>query len=367
MLGAAIKKDLLLVLRDRGALASLFILPIIFMLVFGAVFGAGGTDDDGRTLAVYHPVDDPSTERLIRAVESSGGFHTARHESPEAVRLAVARGHHLAGLIIPDDFRPQAQKPVPAELVIDEGMSPRVRGPIEGALSSILTLAVLSDSAVAPLHVLEARSPPGVNRPLEGASGFQIAVPSNAVLFGFFLALTVALSFVEERKTGTWRRLMAAPISRSMLLCSRLVPYFVIGLLQMVFLFTTGIVVFRMEIAGSVAGLAALVVATSFCATCLGLFIAAFGGTEKQVGGIGSITLLVMALLGGSMVPRPTMPEVMQSIGLFTPHGWALEGYYDALIREGTTFADVAVDVAAVLGFGVVFALVGALRFRFEE
>ena len=364
MLGAAIKKDILLVLRDRGALASLFILPIIFMLVFGAVFG-GDDDDEGRTLAVYYPLDDRPAERLIRAVENTGGFRTARYKHAEGVRVAVARGEHLAGLIIPSGFDPRAG--IPAELVIDEGLSPRVRGPIEGALSSVLLIAVLDDPAAAPLRVLEARSPPGLHRPLEGAGGFQIAVPSNAVLFGFFLALTVALSFVEERKTGTWRRLMAAPVSRPMLLCSRLVPYFVIGLLQMMFLFGTGMLVFRMEIAGSVAGLAALVVATSFCATCLGLFIAAFGGTQKQVGGIGSICLLVMALLGGSMVPRPAMPELMQTVGLFTPHGWALEGYYDVLIREDTSLGDVATEVIAVLGFGLFFAIVGALRFRFED
>jgi ABC-2 type transport system permease protein len=66
-------------------------------------------------------------------------------------------------------------------------------------------------------------------------------------------------------------------------------------------------------------------------------------------------------------VPRALMPAGMQKVGLFTPHAWALDGYYDVLVRAGTGVADVALPIAAVVGFGVVFALVGALRFDFER
>jgi ABC-2 type transport system permease protein len=74
-----------------------------------------------------------------------------------------------------------------------------------------------------------------------------------------------------------------------------------------------------------------------------------------------------MGLLGGCMVPRVLMPPSMQTIGLFTPHAWALDGYYDLLVRADTGLGDVALSIAAVAGFGIAFAVAGSLRFDFER
>jgi ABC-2 type transport system permease protein len=200
----------------------------------------------------------------------------------------------------------------------------------------------------------------------ERVSGFQVAVPGNAVFFGFFLALTVALSYSEERASGTWRRLTAAPVHRATLLIGTLVPWLIVGIVQMGFLFGLGALVFGMRVGGSLVALVALTAAVVACAVSLGLFIASFGGTQKQIGSIGSISLLVMGLLGGAMVPRLVMPETMQQVGLATPHAWALDGYYELLIRDGSGLAEVAPSIAAVLGFAILFATIGALRFRWH-
>jgi len=215
--------------------------------------------------------------------------------------------------------------------------------------------------------VLVAKNPPGIKPAIEGASAFQLYVPGSAVLFGFFLALTVGISFVHERRSGTFRRLLAAPVRRPLLLVAKLVPYYLVGLAQMAFLFGLGVVAFGMEVGGSPLALALLTSAVVFAAVSLGLFIASFGGTERQVGAIGSVCLLVMGLLGGCMVPRALMPASMQKFGLFTPHAWALDGYYDVLVRAGAGVADVALPIAAVAGFGLAFAAIGALRFDFER
>jgi ABC-2 type transport system permease protein len=67
------------------------------------------------------------------------------------------------------------------------------------------------------------------------------------------------------------------------------------------------------------------------------------------------------------MVPRLIMPEAMKTAGLLVPHGWALDGYFDVLVRSGTTVGDVAPEVCAILGFAALFATAGALLFRFEH
>ena len=122
-----------------------------------------------------------------------------------------------------------------------------------------------------------------------------------------------------------------------------------------------------MRIGGSLVALCAITVAVIFCATALGLLIASFGGTEKQISSYATIAILGMGLVSGCMMPRIFMPESIKKLSLFTPHAWALDAYYDVLIRDGTTLADIATPCLAVVGFGVVFAAVGALLFRFER
>ena len=248
-----------------------------------------------------------------------------------------------------------------AVIAKDVGLLVRDRG----ALISLFVLPLVF-IAVFGAMVFEVPSPPGLV-PVAAASPFQVAVPANAVLFGFFLALTVATSFASDRRTGVWRRLLAAPVSRPAALIAALVPYYLVGVVQLVVLFGTGALVFGMQIGGSLAALVALSLALVYCAVALGLLFAAVGGSERQLGGMGSVLLLVMGMLGGCMVPRLLMPEAMQAIGLAVPHAWALVGYYDVLVHPGTGIAQIAPSIGALLGFGTIFALIGVARFRFES
>lgn len=357
MIGAAIAKDVRLLLRDRGVLISLFALPVVFMTVFGFMFGSGqrGTP---RTIAVWHAPGDPRGAAVLASLAETAGFSARPLADADAVRRAVAAEDVPAGLVIAG----AASEPV--ELVIDLAAPIGSRAPIQGALTAIVERALRPDPGP---PVVIARSPPGIAKPLAGISSFQVTVPGNAVMFGFFIALSVALSFTSERRSGTWRRLLAAPVPRWKALLGTLVPYYLIGVCQLAFLFGVGAVAFGMQVAGSLSALVVLSLCVTLCAVSLGLLLASFGGSEKQLGGVGSVVLLVMGMLGGSMMPRLIMPSAMQSVGLAVPHSWALDGYYAVLVREGTTLADVAPSIAALLVFSAVFCGIGLALFRFEK
>jgi ABC-2 type transport system permease protein len=359
VIAAAIKKDVWLLLRDRGALVSLFLLPIIFIVAFGSMFKFGGDSGTPRPVPIYHAPGDARGEAIARALAATEGFAAVAVDSADEVRRRVARNTSGAGLVVPASG--------PVELVIDLAAPVQVRGPIQGALTGV----VLRSLAPVPLDKLppfiEPRSPPGIAKPLARISSFQVTVPGNAVLFGFFIALTTAMSFVVERRTGTWRRLLAAPVPRWKALLATLVPYYVVGIAQLGFLFGIGALAFGMQIAGSLAALVVLSLSVVLCAVCLGLVFAAFATSEKQLGGIGSVVLLVMGLLGGSMYPRLIMPPFMRSIGHAVPHSWAIDGYYDVLVRQGTSIADIAPSIVALLVFAAGFAGLGIWRFRFER
>jgi ABC-2 type transport system permease protein len=231
----------------------------------------------------------------------------------------------------------------------------------------VQTLVPMTPELAATLaNPIVVTTPPQLLKPEQKISGFQVSVPGNAVLFGFFIALTVAISFGEEKRSGTWRRQLASPVSRASILVAKLVPFFLISLTQSAFLFGLGAVAFGMTVAGSMPAFFAMVLAVSLCAVSLGVLFASFGGSEKQLGSIGSVTTLVMGLIGGCMIPRMVMPTVFKQIGNFVPQSWALDGYYKVLIRPTTTLVEVMPQVGVLIGFSALFMLVGVARFKFE-
>lgn len=361
MIRASIRKEVQLLLRDRGRLISLFALPVVFIVVFGSMFKFGADAGAPRPIAIWHAPDDVRGRAIEELLARTDGFAARLMPSPDAVRGAVATQAVTAGLIVPSDFDPRAGRRI--ELSIDEGEAMQVRGPLEGALTGVVMRALVPEMATVP-QLLERRTPPGLAPPLAQVSGFQVAVPGNAVLFGFFIAMAVAITFASERHTGAWRRLLASPVPHWQALVGKVVPYYLISIVQLGFLFGIGVLGFGMKIAGSTAALCVFTLALSLCAVAFGLLVASFGGTEKQIGSIVPVVLLVMGLIGGCMFPRMLMPEVMKQLGHAVPHSWALDGYGELLIRPGAGFAAIAAPLAALVGFAVIFAGVGMWRFR---
>lgn len=359
MIGATIRKDVQLLLHDRGRLLMLFAMPLVFIVVFGSMFsGGGGGGGKPEPIAIWHAAGDARGAAIERALGFAPGFAAEPMPSADAVRRAVAKDTVHAGLIVPPSG--------PVELSIDLGAPAQVVGPLRGALTGVVMAATMPrPKALAPPVI--AKSPPGIAPPASDVSGFQLTVPANGVLFGFFLAMTVAMSFSSERHSGIWRRMLASPVPRWKAIGGKLVPYFLIGLVQLGTLFVVGALAFGMKVAGSVPALCVVTVVVVACAVCLGMLVASWGWNEKQIGSIVPVILLVLGLLGGCMYPRMLMPPFMKSLGLATPHGWALDAYYALLVRSGTTLADVAPQIGALLGFAALFAVIGVRRFEFER
>lgn len=360
MIGATIKKDVWLLLVDRGRLAMLFAMPIVFIVVFGSVFKFGPDSGAKQAIAIWHAPGNPLGDRVAAALAASDAFDARPMASADEVRRAVAHDAVRAGLVIPVDHDPDHA----VELSIDLGSPIQVRGPLEGALTGVVMQAV---APVGPRpSLVVAKSPPGLAAPIPNMSGFQVTVPGNAVLFGFFMAMVLAMSFAHERSTGAWKRLLAAPVPRWKLVLGKLVPYYLIALVQLGVIFGIGAGLFGMEVAGSIVALVAVTALVALCAIALGLLVASFGWTERQIGSGVPPIVLVMGLLGGCMFPRIGMPPFMQQLGHVVPHSWALDAYYDVLVRQGTTVFDVAPSLAALAAFAVGFGAIGLWRFRFE-
>ncbi len=205
----------------------------------------------------------------------------------------------------------------------------------------------------------------GMNR---GTVRYQVLVPSYTVTFAFFLVLTVGWLFVAERRHGTLVRLRAAPLSRGEILLGKVLPCFAISLFQGFFLLASGKLVFGMSWGDQPWLLVPIVASTSLAAVGLAMLVAGFAKTETQVAVYGTLLVLVLAGVSGSMMPREMMPEEMRQISLITPHAWALDAYAQLLNPDNPVpnVEQVLMDAAALSGFGVLFLVLAWWLMRLE-
>jgi ABC-type Na+ efflux pump permease subunit len=199
-----------------------------------------------------------------------------------------------------------------------------------------------------------------------GTVRYQVLVPSYTVTFAFFLVLTVGWLFVAERRHGTLVRLRAAPLARWQILLGKLIPCLLVSLFQGFFLLLAGKLVFGMSWGPRPELLVPVVVSTSLAAVGMAMLVAALARTETQVAVYGTLLVLVLAGVSGSLMPRDLMPEEMRQASLFTPHAWALDAYSQLLINPEPQTAVVWTACGALAGFGAVFLLLAWWRLSLD-
>lgn len=422
-------KDLKILLKDTGGLATLFLMPTMFIFVMtlalGGLFSSGG-DNPIEILVVN---DDTGTmgARIVEGLQSTEGF--AVETEWDGAALTRARAEALIvdqkrsiAVIIPADFSdtiqhsvfnaPVGETPQKAriDLVVDPALSSQFVGPVKGTLTGLSQQALMKYIAPRGIDLFLDQIDRAAGAPIPGEdreslreqavqsivgggdsgsvlevvqmqpAGMEIEQFPNAVqqnvpgwtLFGvFFISQTLATSLLEEKKVGTFRRLLVAPMSRAALLLGKLTPFLIVNLVQIVLMFAVGVFIIplagppKLELGLHPEALIPISLATSLAATGLGLLIAALAKTAEQIGGLGSLLVVTMAALGGVMVPRFVMPDFMQTVGLITPHAWALTAYQDVLVR-GYDVARILPEVAVLMGFAVVFFGVALWRFKWD-
>ncbi|MFN0149138.1 MAG: ABC transporter permease [bacterium] len=192
-------------------------------------------------------------------------------------------------------------------------------------------------------------------------SAFAISFPQGIVWALIGCSMSFVLSIVTERAKGTLIRIRVAPISSTHILAGKALACFLTAAgVSAVLLAIMTILSVRVP---SFALLAAAVLAASLCFVGLMMAFAAVSRTEAAASGLGWAAMLVMAMLGGGMVPLFVMPAFMQRISVVSPVRWtvlALEG----AIWRGYTAAEMLAPCGILLAIGVVGFSLGAVAFR---
>lgn len=192
-------------------------------------------------------------------------------------------------------------------------------------------------------------------------SAFELSFPQGLIWGLMSAAFTFGLSFVVERTRGTLLRLRIAPVSTNAILAGKALACFTLIVGLSVAMLAFGTVAFGVR-PDSVFHLAMAIAAIGVCWVGLMMLIAVSGKTEAAVGGFGWAMLMIMAMIGGGMIPRPFMPSWMETVGIISPVRWSLQALEGALWR-GYSTEQMLVPCTVLIGIGILGFAVGSRVF----
>ena len=410
-------KDLQIFIRERSNYIWVFILPMVFILLFTVVSVAGQNrpaEETAIKLVVRDQDGGAESQNLISRLEGTAGV---KLEMLDAAALEQLRSKaELAYLLtFPAGYSSAVSSGQPATLnlekvkgtdnefknlkLIVEGVASNLSlesqilaslvmvGEMQKAVPGaqpLFTVAQMQAQAKSqfekshtrPLVVIRSSSPQTILERLKDKTKeitwAQSVVPGFTVLFVFMTAAITAQSIYEEKRVGTFRRLLAAPLRHANVMVGKLLPNFIVVMIQVAVLFAASILILPLLGVGGVTlgndplALVLLCMAMALCATALGLAISALARTESQISGGSQLVLWLTGILGGCLVPLTLFNNpALTSISRFVPQSWAIQGLQDLMVR-GLGMQAVLPEIAALLGFSLVFFLVGALRFDFD-
>lgn len=230
-----------------------------------------------------------------------------------------------------------------------------------GTLVFLIVMPVLMMAVMKPLFALPLQA-----AGFDNATGAEQAVPGMAAMFATFSASFAGFTFFREHGWNTWDRLRASSATTPDIMIGKLTPTFIIALGQMIALFGIGVLLLDLVISGSVAALAVVVMAFSLSMLAFGMAIMSLSRSSLQLNTYSNLGGIIFAGIGGALVPVALLPEWVQSIARFTPTYWAMDGFHTVILKGGE-LEDVAVATAVLLVFALVFAVITATKFRFEQ
>lgn len=409
------QKDLLIFIKDRSALVMLFLLPFVFIVATASL--SGRSNEESREMGarlnlvvVNEDVDSGAAGDIINGLQQTGKLEIITQGRQQTEAQLNASTLRLA-LFIPPGFSADIAAGKQANLhlklhplanqddlmTVERNLARVVReylmmGYLDQGLKQMAAMQAANPDAAAAfsetrlLQQVDLQKAQAAQRPLirvrtvnaveekpnADLPGIgQTTVLGMAVLFVFLGAQNTALSIFREKKYGSFRRLMAAPVHKAALLAGKLLPNVILGLIQTTVIVLTGGYFIKLlglkplDFSSDPFGLVVTGLAAVLCAASLGLCIVSLAKTESQVGGLSSMLLFVAGLLSGSFIPMFLFPEGLANLARLLPQYWANEAFY-SLVFRGQTLATIWPHVAILMVFALAFFGIGLWRFKFE-
>ena len=414
-------KDFRLLLRDRAAFFFTFFFPVLYAIFFGAIFsGSGGEGSNAISVLLVDEDRSAGSRQFVALLAQAEELKVIPSDDKHQARETVRRGNRVAYIALPEGFGEARQNIFGGETPrLEIGVDPARKaesGMLQGILTKYAAQAMqqaFQDPQVMRNQLAKARqsvrnAPPALQVALGGLydelesffdlqtsqesadsggfGGFQpleidsVAVtaelrgPQNSfaisfpqgIIWGMLSCVSgFAISLVLERQKGTLLRLRTAPLSRIQILAGK-----ALGCLMAILAVSGGLLLLARLVFGvrpqspGLLALALLSAALAFVGIMM--LLSVLGKTERAAGGISWAIMIVMAMLGGGMLPLFLMPSWMQTVSHISPVKWAVLALEGALWRQ-FSFSEMLLPCGILLAIGAVCFAAGVRAFRWNE
>ncbi|HVY74618.1 MAG TPA: ABC transporter permease [Puia sp.] len=405
---ATIIKDFRILLRDRIGLLMMFFMPVLLVIIITSVQNSTFelVNNNQITILVANRDQGPEGAHLVEAIGRIGMFHIQVADSTSSNTDIASRLHTsdaLVAFIIPKQFSGTVQakaksiaqkaladsdstngsitdEPKPEDSLImfyHPVMQESFRHSVEGALHSAVQV-IQGEAIVKDLYsAVNSKSiPPDLEKEIlfgqmpmsripVSRSGIQVVpnasqhnVPAWTIFAMFFVVVSLGSSMVREKNSGSFLRLKTMPASYLNALFSKQVVYVLVGFLQATVIFALGRLLFphiglpTLHLPGDLFGLALVTLACSWCAVSYAICVGVFSNTAEQANGFGAVSVLILAAIGGLLVPSFAMPAGFQPWLNISPLHWGLEAYYGLFLEDGK-LKDVLPNILSLAGITI--------------
>jgi ABC-2 type transport system permease protein len=367
-------KDYLVIVRDRGGLAMLFLMPLALVLIMTSLqdntFRA--INESGIRMVILNGDRDSLGIAIEQEITRSDFFniqHEIDHKTPteQSIREAVASGRFQIGIVIPPDatkhIREQVKNGVAGLFSGDSTELPAVDSLIikmyvdpatKNSMRSTLQGSIREFAARVESHIILNELTREINKHLMVpvanlnrmnretvfykeeyvARGNKKVIPNSAQPF--------ASAMIKEKEDGSLSRLLTMPGSYATIMLSKILVFLVVCYLQFVSIMLMGVYLFplfglpALYITGKMTSLTVMAFAAALAAIGYGIAIGTLARTHQQAAIFGSISVVILAAVGGIWVPVFMMPPFFRVFSAASPMNWGLNGFYDILVRNAS-------------------------------
>lgn len=405
---ASIKKEILLLLSDKVGLSIMFLMPLLLVFIITIIQDSAYkmVNENKVSLIISNQDKGEQGKKLIQLLTESGLFELQEQNNlnSQSLNKFLLDENKLTALYIPADFSEklklkatQISQTLTIELGLSEAKSDNenVKLPdldfyhdpvlqenysysITNVIASFLNVIeneLMIESIYSEVGIEKSaddfkekimsnnvkinRIPAMNDEHMINPNSTQHNVPAWTIFAMFFMVVSLGSNIVKERVNGSFLRLKTMPTNYLHILSAKMLVYMMVAVLQFALIFSIGMLVFPLI------GLPKLILPTAFtafivmmlmcslAAVSYALMIGALSKTQEQSNGIGAISIIIFAALGGIWVPTFVMPEYMQIISNFSPMHWCLEGFYILFLKGGSWN-----QLAPVIGFLFIFIAV---------
>lgn len=378
-----LKKEFTLIFRDLHALLVLFVMPVIFILIMSLALknSYSNSVDTPLKVAITSSKNNKSIKTMIESINENNFFDANFLKVKDNKEILYKENY---------DFIVDIQRNYIERIKLnDKNFKVIIYSKPDTSLQKIEILKKLISSASTKLiledlmlaqkidtkNVLDFESKIQ-NSYVYKKDGFEVkptsvqqSVPAWLVFSMFFILIPISNTFINEKAFGTIDRIRSINVSLFPILLGKIVPYYFINQVQVVFMILVGIYIVpllggdSLVIQGSIPLIFLVSSAVSFASISFALLIANIAKTTEEATTIGGVSNIILAAIGGIMVPKFVMPKFMQDFSEYSPMSWGLESFLEVFVRGGS-FNDISTYVYNMITFAIICLLLAYILLK---